>query len=115
MVPRIAPHVPAEVPDPRSARHALVVVLALTACAVPAGATLLSAIGEWITDAPPRVLRRLGVRIDPLAENAACPRRRPGGCRPVSTATRRTRRWTAGGALRNLHKFASRVRESAHD
>ena len=49
----------AEVPDPRDprgVRHALVVVLALTACAVLAGATSLPAVGEWITDAPPSVL-----------------------------------------------------------
>ncbi|MFC7014349.1 transposase family protein [Streptomyces viridiviolaceus] len=41
----------AEVPDPRDprgVRHALVVVLALTACAVLAGATSLLAVGEWI-------------------------------------------------------------------
>ncbi|WP_434025989.1 transposase family protein [Streptomyces graminofaciens] len=39
----------AEVPDPRHPRdlqHALVLVLALTACAVPAGATSLPAVGE---------------------------------------------------------------------
>ncbi len=52
----------AEVPDPRDprgVRHALVVVLALTACAVLAGATSLLAVGEWITDTPPSVLERL--------------------------------------------------------
>ncbi|MFG2425045.1 transposase family protein, partial [Streptomyces sp. NPDC048448] len=46
----------AEVPDPRDprgVRHALVVVLALTACAVLAGARSLLAVGEWIADAPP--------------------------------------------------------------
>ncbi|WP_234341727.1 transposase family protein [Streptomyces sp. NRRL S-646] len=55
----------AEVPDPREprgVRHVLVVVLALTACAVLAGTTSLLAVGEWITDAPPSVLERLGVR-----------------------------------------------------
>jgi hypothetical protein len=39
----------AEVPgprDPRGVRHALVVMLALTACAVLAGATFLLAVGE---------------------------------------------------------------------
>jgi hypothetical protein len=41
---------------PRGVRHALVVMLALTACAVLAGATSLLAVGEWITDAPPSVL-----------------------------------------------------------
>ena len=53
--------------DPRGVRHALVVVLALTACAVLAGATSLLAVGEWITDTPPSVLERLGVRPDPLS------------------------------------------------
>ncbi|MFF0066421.1 transposase family protein [Streptomyces sp. NPDC005279] len=56
--------------DPRGVRHALVIVLALTACAVPAGATSLPAVGEWITDAPPSVLERLGVRPDPLPVGA---------------------------------------------
>ena len=40
----------AEVPDPRDprgVRHRLTVVLALTACAVLAGATSLLAVGEW--------------------------------------------------------------------
>ncbi|MGW2647748.1 transposase family protein [Streptomyces sp. NPDC001393] len=40
----------AEVPDPRDAlgvRHKLAAVLALTACAVLAGAASLLAVGEW--------------------------------------------------------------------
>ncbi|MDX2548886.1 ISAs1 family transposase [Streptomyces sp. WI04-05B] len=59
-----------EVPDPRDdpggLRHAPVTVLALTACAVPAGTTSLSAVGEWITDAPPNILVHLGIRLAPL-------------------------------------------------
>ncbi|WP_223267767.1 ISAs1 family transposase [Streptosporangium nondiastaticum] len=58
-----------EVPDPRDprgVRHALVVVLALTACAVLAGASSVLAVGEWIADTPSSVLERLGVRPDPL-------------------------------------------------
>ncbi|WP_422665156.1 transposase family protein [Actinacidiphila cocklensis] len=47
-------------------RHDLVGVLALAACAVPAGASSLPAIGEWIADAPPHVLERVGVQPDPL-------------------------------------------------
>ncbi|MGW0779109.1 ISAs1 family transposase [Streptomyces sp. NPDC002835] len=73
----------AEVPDPRDprgVRHALVVVLALTACAVLAGATSLLAVGEWIADAPPSVLEELGIRTDPL-----CPKR----CRPAEATVRR--------------------------
>lgn len=49
----------AQVPDPRDprgVRHALVVVLALTACAVLAGAASLLAVGEWIADAPGQLL-----------------------------------------------------------
>lgn len=49
----------AEVPDPRAprgGRHVLVAVLALTACAVPAGATSLLAVSEWTADAPPHIL-----------------------------------------------------------
>ncbi|MER5472000.1 ISAs1 family transposase [Streptomyces sp. NPDC002685] len=66
----------AEVPDPRDprgVRHALAVVLALTACAVLAGATSLLAVGEWIADAPAYVLDRLGVRPDPLQPRWALP------------------------------------------
>ncbi|WP_258382396.1 ISAs1 family transposase [Streptomyces sp. NTH33] len=70
----------AEVPDPRGVRHALVAVLALTACAVSAGAVSLPAVGEGTTDTPPSVLERLGVRPDPL-----CPKR----CLPAETTVRR--------------------------
>ncbi|MFF6999605.1 transposase family protein [Streptomyces sp. NPDC008313] len=52
--------------DPRGVRHPLVTVLALTACAVLAGAKSLLAVSEWVADAPPAVLERLGVDIDPL-------------------------------------------------
>lgn len=48
-------------------------VLALTACAVLAGATSLLAIGEWIADAPPQVLERLGARYDPLTRRHLLP------------------------------------------
>ncbi|MFD5678204.1 ISAs1 family transposase [Streptomyces sp. NPDC127040] len=66
----------AEVPDPRDprgVRHALAVVLALTACAVLAGATSLAAVGEWIADAPFHVLEQLGVRPDPLLPRRLAP------------------------------------------
>lgn len=66
----------AEVPDPRDprgVRHALAVVLALAACAVLAGATSLLAVGEWIADAPPPVLERLGVRPDPVLPRRLVP------------------------------------------
>ncbi|MEJ8632098.1 ISAs1 family transposase [Streptomyces sp. MS2.AVA.5] len=66
----------AEVPDPRDprgVRHRLSVVLALTACAVLAGATSLLAVGEWIADAPAHVLERVGARPDPLAPRRALP------------------------------------------
>ncbi|MGW3982918.1 ISAs1 family transposase [Streptomyces mirabilis] len=49
-----------------SVRHALVAVLALTACAVLAGATSVLAVSEWIADAPPYILQRLGIPLDPL-------------------------------------------------
>lgn len=47
-------------------RHRLAVVLALTACAVLAGATSLLAVGEWIADVPADVLEALGLRPDPV-------------------------------------------------
>ncbi|MER5217197.1 transposase family protein [Streptomyces sp. NPDC002838] len=48
-----------------------------------AGTTSLPAVGEWIADAPPHVLQRLGVRFDPL-----CPKR----CLPAETTVRRLAR-----------------------
>ena len=66
----------AEVPDPRGprgVRHALAVVLALAACAVLTGATSLLAVGEWIADAPPQVLERLGVQPDPVLPRRPVP------------------------------------------
>ncbi|MGW1785297.1 transposase family protein [Streptomyces sp. NPDC002143] len=59
--------------DPRGVRHALAVVLALTACAVLAGATSLPAVAEWIADAPPQVPGRLGVRPDPVLPRRLVP------------------------------------------
>ena len=67
-IPRLLERL-AEVPDPRDprgVRHRLIVVLALTACAVLAGATSLLAVGEWIADAPSHVLEALGLRPDPV-------------------------------------------------
>ncbi|MFD3658942.1 transposase family protein [Streptomyces sp. NPDC058620] len=82
-----------EVPDPRDprgVRHALVVVLALAACAVLTGATSLLAVGEWIADAPPHVLERVGVRLDPLL---------PKRVRPTETTVRRLLARIDGDAL----------------
>ncbi|MDX2696408.1 ISAs1 family transposase [Streptomyces ipomoeae] len=59
----------AQVPDPRDprgVRHPLVTVLALTACAVIAGARSLLAVSEWVAYAPTELLERLGIRVDPL-------------------------------------------------
>ncbi|MCX4775082.1 transposase family protein [Streptomyces sp. NBC_01285] len=59
----------AQVPDPRDprgVRHPLVTVLALTACAVLAGARSLLAVSERVADAPAELLERLGIRVDPL-------------------------------------------------
>lgn len=66
----------AQVPDPRDprgVRHALSVVLALTACAVVAGAASLLAVGEWIADASQHVLERLGVHPDPVLPRPLVP------------------------------------------
>ncbi|MGW3510525.1 ISAs1 family transposase [Streptomyces sp. NPDC000994] len=56
-------------PDPRArrgVRYPWPALLAASAAAVLAGATSMTAIGEWVTDAPQRVLARLGFRPDPL-------------------------------------------------
>ncbi|MDQ0578286.1 ISAs1 family transposase [Streptomyces rishiriensis] len=63
-----------QIPATRAAvRHALAVVLAPAACAVLAGATSLLAVGEWIVDAPPQVLERLGVQPDPVLPRRLVP------------------------------------------
>jgi predicted transposase YbfD/YdcC len=59
----------AAVPDPRSPRgrwHPLVAILLIAACAVTCDANGFTAIWQWADDAPPWVLARLRVRIDPL-------------------------------------------------
>ncbi|MGD9486197.1 transposase family protein [Streptomyces sp. TRM70308] len=64
----------AEVPDPRDprgVRHRLAVVLALTACAVLAGATSLLAV--WIADAPGYVLEQVGADPDPFLPRRVLP------------------------------------------
>ncbi|WP_234353281.1 transposase family protein [Streptomyces ardesiacus] len=66
----------AQVPDPRDprgVRHPLVTVLALTACAVLAGARSLLAVSEWVADAPAELLERLGIRVDPLFPKRSWP------------------------------------------
>lgn len=83
----------AEVPDPRDPRglrHTLAVVLALTACAVLAGATSLLAVGEWIADTPAHVLEQIGVGPDP-----ALPKR----VLPTETTVRRLLARVDGDAL----------------
>ncbi|MFG2732736.1 transposase family protein [Streptomyces canus] len=66
----------AEVPDPRDprgVRHRLAVVLALTACAVLAGATSLLAVSECIADAPAHVLEQVGAHPDLLLPRQVLP------------------------------------------
>ena len=59
----------AAVPDPRARRgirHPWTALLTAAAAAVLAGAASITAIGEWVADAPQRVLALLGFRPDPL-------------------------------------------------
>jgi predicted transposase YbfD/YdcC len=59
----------ASVPDPRSPRgirHPWTALLCAAAAAVLSGAASVTAIGEWVADAPQRVLALLGFRPDPL-------------------------------------------------
>lgn len=59
----------AAVPDPRARRgirHPWTALLTAAAAAVLAGAASVTAIGEWVADAPQRVLALLGFRPDPL-------------------------------------------------
>ncbi|WP_328913296.1 MULTISPECIES: ISAs1 family transposase [unclassified Streptomyces] len=82
------------VPDPRRAkgrRHPLAFVLALTACAVLAGARSLTAIAEWAADAPATVLAALGG-----------PNREPSGpTAPAEATVRRILQRIDGNALDN--------------
>ncbi|MFJ5220692.1 ISAs1 family transposase [Streptomyces sp. NPDC088354] len=58
-----------EVPDPRAlrgVRHSWTALLTAAAAAVLSGAASITAIGEWVADAPQRVLALLGFRPDPL-------------------------------------------------
>nr|WP_269857500.1 ISAs1 family transposase [Streptomyces sp. RPT161] len=71
-------------------RHALTVVLALTACAVLSGATSLLAVGEWISGVPPHLLEQLGTRCDPVL---------PGRCLPTESTVRRLLARIDGDAL----------------
>ncbi|MGW2082493.1 hypothetical protein ACWCOW_37250 [Streptomyces sp. NPDC001939] len=61
-------------------RHSLAVVLALTACAVPAGATSLPAVGESIADTPAQCAGRRPPRS---AAAQAGPTRRDNGPRKL--------------------------------
>ncbi|MER5599377.1 transposase family protein [Streptomyces sp. NPDC002265] len=54
-------------------RHVIGTLLALTACAVLAGARSLLTVGEWAADAPPAVLERLGIAVDPLLAHYSWP------------------------------------------
>jgi hypothetical protein len=66
----------ATLPDPRDRRglrRHLAGVLAVAVCAVLAGASSLSAIGEWAADAPADVLLSLGIRPDPLTGQVRAP------------------------------------------
>ncbi|WP_318280422.1 transposase family protein [Streptomyces griseoloalbus] len=56
-------------PDPRARRgirHPWAALLTAAAAAVLAGAASITAIGEWVADAPQRVLALLGFQPDPL-------------------------------------------------
>jgi predicted transposase YbfD/YdcC len=59
--------------DPRGVRHSLTSLLLAAVAAVLAGARSLTAVGEWVADAPPQVLAGLGVRRDPLTRRFGPP------------------------------------------
>ncbi|MFH9858335.1 ISAs1 family transposase [Streptomyces sp. NPDC017202] len=59
--------------DPWGVRHPLVTLLALTACAVLAGARSLLAVSQWVADAPPALLERLGTAVDSLLPKRSWP------------------------------------------
>ncbi|WP_281196480.1 ISAs1 family transposase [Microtetraspora malaysiensis] len=59
--------------DPRGVRHSLTSLLGAAVAASLTGATSLTTIGEWIADAPDRVLSALGIRYDPLRRRYEVP------------------------------------------
>lgn len=64
------------VPDPRGVRgrrHRLTALVAAAAASVLAGARSLTAITEWITDAPSWACRALGFPVDPLTGTVPVP------------------------------------------
>ncbi|MCP3822710.1 transposase family protein [Streptomyces sp. A3M-1-3] len=79
-------------------------VLALTACAVLAGATSLLAVGEWIADAPAHVLEQAGAHLDPLL---------PTRVLPAETTVRRLLARIDGDALDQLESTTSRPTSAA--
>ncbi|MFD7503536.1 transposase family protein [Streptomyces sp. NPDC059850] len=74
-------------------------MLALTACAVLAGATSVLAVSEWIADAPPHIFQRLGVRLDPLFPKRFLPAEST--VRRLLAASTATR-WTGRSVLAQL-------------
>jgi DDE_Tnp_1-associated len=66
----------AALPDPRDRRgrrFPLVAIVTGAAASVLAGARSLTAIAEWITDAPRWVLTALGFSIDPVSKTVTVP------------------------------------------
>ncbi|MGX4695348.1 ISAs1 family transposase [Streptomyces sp. JNUCC 63] len=64
------------VPDPRGVRgrrYPLSALVAAAAASVPAGARSLTAITEWISDAPAWACRALGFPVDPLTGTVSVP------------------------------------------
>ncbi|MGW7244640.1 ISAs1 family transposase [Streptomyces sp. NPDC054804] len=96
----------AEVLDPRGVRQALTSLLALTACAVLAGATSLLAAGQWIADAPPSILQHVGIRLDPVM---------PGRLLPAEATVRRLLARLDGDALdRTVGRWLADRRPKTH-
>jgi len=122
----------AQVPDPRhrrGIRYPLVPVLAVSVCAMLAGARSYAAIAEWAADAPPRLRARLGLpgpvpdlvtiwrvltSVDPAALDAAAgswvaaqlaARRRPGR-RAVLAVDGKTVRGARSGEVPAPHLLA---------
>lgn len=63
----------AGLPDPRGRRFPLVAIVAAASASVLAGARSLTAIAEWIADAPRWVLLALGFAFDPFSRAVTVP------------------------------------------
>jgi DDE_Tnp_1-associated len=95
-------------------RHTLTSLLLAAVAAVLAGAQSLTAVGEWVADAPPQVLAALGIRHDPLTGRFQPPAeatiRRALEAVDAAALDKAVGSWLASTAERNLSQLTALVK-----